>query len=312
MSRERKDATMSLCRAMCNIVSLSKLFVATMLVGVLGAASGFAGPEPITESKDANLEPVVEVPIARESRGLITLEGPSGMFINPTSATLPQNELFFDTDTDVVGHGILLSYGVRDWLEIGFVGNLLDVNSPGPPSREDTFVVGGPMARIRLLRDREWWPELSVGGYVKWGSPGGGGGPALNSANAFVAISKTIPIDEKGFLKTVTFQGGFREAWLDEPAPVSNVNRVYGGLEVQLPWRLFLIGEVTQRNDKVDLREIPYAAGIQWRGRYFGCSLAVLQNGGESRPGIYFGVAGGLGAEPVRTSTQGGVAGAQR
>jgi len=304
---------------MCNIVSQSKLLVATILVGVLGAASGFAGPDPTPESKDVNLEPVVEVPIARESRGLITLEGPSGMFINPTSATLPQNEfilnycvLFFDTDTDVVGHGILLSYGVRDWLEIGFVGNLLDVNSPGPPSREDTFVVGGPMARIRLLRDREWWPELSVGGYVKWGSPGGGGGPALNSANAFVAISKTIPIDEKGFLKTVTFQGGFREAWLDEPAPVSNVNRVYGGLEVQLPWRLFLIGEVTQRAGVVQRpREIPYAAGIQWRGRYFGCSLAVLQNGGESRPGIYFGVAGGLGAEPVRTSTQGGVAGAR-
>jgi hypothetical protein len=315
MSREAKDATMLLYRAMCSIVSQSKLFVATLIVGVLGAASGFAGPEPIEESKDVNLEPVVEVPTARESRGLITLEGPSGMFINPTSATLPQNEfilnycvLFFDRETNVVGHGILLSYGVRDWLEIGFVGNLLDVNSPGPPrgdEREDTFVFGGPMARIRLLRDREWWPELSVGGYVKWGSP------AFNSANAFVAISKTIPIDEKGFLKTVTFQGGFREAWLDEPAPVSNVNRVYGGLEVQLPWRLFLIGEVTQRNDKVDPREIPYAAGIQWRGRSFGCSLAVLQNGGESRPGIYFGVAGGLGAEPVRTSTQGGVAGAR-
>jgi hypothetical protein len=294
---------------MCDILSQSKLLVATMLVGVLGAASGFAGPDPIPESKDVNLEPVVEVPTARESRGLITLEGPSGMFINPTSATLPQNEfilnycvLFFDTDTDVVGHGILLSYGVRDWLEIGFVGNLLDVNS-----REDTFVVGGPMARIRLLRDREWWPELSVGGYVKWGSP------AFNNANAFVAISKTIPIDEKGFLKTVTFQGGFREAWLDDSAAVSNVNRVYGGLEVQLPWRLFLIGEVTQRAGVVQRpREIPYAAGIQLRGRNFGCSLAALQNGGESRPGIYFGVAGGLGAEPVRTSTQGGVAGAQR
>jgi hypothetical protein len=304
---------MLLYRATCNIFSQSKLFAATTVVGVLGTASGIAGPDPIPESKDVNLEPVVEVPTARESRGLITLEGPSGMFINPTSATLPQNEfilnycvLFFDTDTDVVGHGILLSYGVRDWLEIGFVGNLLDINSPGPPSREDTFVVGGPMARIRLLRDREWWPELSVGGYVKWGSP------AFNSANAFVAISKTIPIDEKGFLKTVTFQGGFREAWLDEPAPVSNVNRVYGGLEVQLPWRLFLIGEVTQRDDKVDPREIPWAAGIQLRGRYFGCSLAALQNGGESRPGIYFGVAGGLGAEPVRTSTQPGVAGAQR
>jgi hypothetical protein len=243
------------------------------------------------------------------------------MFINPTSATLQQNEiilnycvLFFDIDTDVVGHGILLSYGVRDWLEIGFVGNLLDINSPGLPredTREDTFVVGGPMARIRLLRDREWWPELSVGGYVKWGSP------AFNNANAFVAISKTIPIDEKGFLKTVTFQGGFREAWLDEGEPprppVSNVNRVYGGLEVQLPWRLFLIGEVTQRAPVAQRpREIPWAAGIQLRGRNFGCSLAALQNGGESRPGIYFGVAGGLGAEPVRTSTQGGVAGAHR
>jgi hypothetical protein len=62
----------------------------------------------------------------------------------------------------------------------------------------------------------------------------------------------------------------------------------------------------------VDTRRIPYAAGIQWRGRYFGCSLAALQNGSESRPGVYFGVAGGLGAEPVRTSTQAGVAGAQR
>src|SRR5439155_16554608 len=96
MSRERKDATMSLCRAMCNIVSLSKLFVATMLVGVLGAASGFAGPEPITESKDAYLEPVVEFPMSRESHGLITQEGPTGMFINPTSATLPQNDLILN------------------------------------------------------------------------------------------------------------------------------------------------------------------------------------------------------------------------
>lgn len=305
---------MLLYRAMCNIFSQSKLFVATTVVGVLGTASGIAGPDPTPESKDVNLEPVVEVPTARESRGLITLEGPSGMFINPTSATLPQNEfilnycvLFFNTDTDVVGHGILLSYGVRDWLEIGFVGNLLDINSPGPPSSEDTFVVGGPMARIRLLRDREWWPELSVGGYVKWGSP------AFDNANVFVAISKTIPIDEKGFLKTVTFQGGFREAWLDDSAAVSNANRVYGGLEVQLPWRLFLIGEVTQRAPVAQSpREIPYAAGIQWRGRNFGCSLAALQDGTQSRPGIYFGVAGGLGAEPVRTSTQGGVAGAQR
>ena len=69
------------------------------------------------------------------------------------------------------------------------------------------------------------------------------------------------------------------------PRPVSNVNRVYGGLEVQLPWRLFLIGEVTQRAPVAQRpREIPWAGGIQWRGRNLGCSLAVLQNGGEVVP----------------------------
>jgi len=87
---------MLLYRAMSNIFSQSKLFVATTVVGVLGTASGIAGPDPIPESKDVNLEPVVEVPTARESRGLITLEGPSGMFINPTSATLPQGRIILN------------------------------------------------------------------------------------------------------------------------------------------------------------------------------------------------------------------------
>ncbi len=287
-------------------VGSAKLFVATILVGALSATVGVAGTTAASESKNIITEPEgpsAQFPTTRESRGLITLEGPAGMFINPTSATLPQNEfvlnycvLFSNRDTDVVGHGILLSYGVRDWLELGFVGNLLDINSPGPPSREDTFVIGGPMARLRLLRDREWWPEVSVGGYLKWGSP------SFNSGNVFVAVSKTIPIDEKGFLKTVTFHVGFREAWLDAVAPVSNVSRAYGGIEVQLPRDFYLIGEVTQRDDRVN-RHVPWAAGIQWRGRSFGCSLALLQNGGEDRPGIYFGVGGGLGPEPVRTPT---------
>lgn len=232
------------------------------------------------------------------------------MFINPTSATLPQGTLILNycvfvpslpDGVDVVGHGILLSYGVRDWLELGFVGNLIDRSAGGPPSRENTFIIGGPMARIRLLRDRDWWPELSIGTYVKLGTPAN----ISNGETAFVALSKTIPIDKNRFLKSITFQGGFRETWRDEAAPVSNTSRAYGGIEAQLPYHFYVIGEVAQRDDRVGVDiNVPWAAGLQWRGRWFGCTIAALQNGAEEHPGFYFGVGGGLGSEPVRTSTR--------
>ncbi len=264
------------------------------------------------EAEDTNLQnegSIVEVPTARESRGLITLEGPSGMFINPTSATLPQGTLILNycifvpslpEGVDVQGHGILLSYGVRDWLELGFVGDLFNVSLDGPPKRDDTYVIGGPMVRIRLLRDRvdQWWPEVSVGSYARLGTPAN----VNNAVNAFFAASKTIPINEKGFLKTITFQGGFREAWLDDDAPVSNITRGYGGIEVQLPWHFYAIGEIDTRDNDVDTH-VPWAGGLQWRYKWFGCSIAAIQNGSEQGPGFYFGVGGGIGAEPVRTST---------
>jgi len=332
---------MLLYRAMSNIFSQSKLFVATTVVGVLGTASGIAGPDPIPESKDVNLEPVVEVPTARESRGLITLEGPSGMFINPTSATLPQGRIILNycvfvptlpEGVGLVGHGILLSYGVRDWLEVGFIGNLLDLSvdqhptttATGKrkiaPATEDTFVIGGPEIRIRLLRDLsdEWWPEVSIGTYFHLGTPGD---PANPGYNVFLAASKTVPICEHGFLKSITIQGGFRTQFLTSDAAdavgESTSERGYGGIEVQLPWHFYAIGEVTSHDGRLDHdlngnAHFPWAAGLQWRGQNFGCSIAALQNGGENGPGFYFGVAGGLGAEPVRTTTAGGVAGAQR
>jgi len=324
---------------MCNIFSQSKLFVATTVVGVLGTASGIAGPDPIPESKDVNLEPVVEVPTARESRGLITLEGPSGMFINPTSATLPQGRIILNycvfvptlpEGVGLVGHGILLSYGVRDWLEVGFIGNLLDLSVDQhptgkrkiAPATEDTFVIGGPEIRIRLLRDLsdEWWPEVSIGTYFHLGTPGGPFN-TLNGYNVFLAASKTVPICEHGFLKSITIQGGFRTQFLTSDAAdakgESTSERGYGGIEVQLPWHFYAIGEVTSHDGRLDHdlngnAHFPWAAGLQWRGQNFGCSIAALQNGGENGPGFYFGVAGGLGAEPVRTTTAGGVAGAQR
>lgn len=275
-------------------------------VAALVAAPSFGGPVSLIEAKDVNLEkqgPVVEIPVTvRESRGNVTAEGPSGMFLNPTSATLPEGtfalgwcSVLKNQGTDILEHHMFFSYGVRDWLELGVVGDLSNVATNAGQLPRGDYGAGGPMARIRLLRDRESWPEISLGGYSKWGAD------KLDSSNAFVAVSKTVPIDEKGFLKTVTFQGGFREGWL--VAPDRNTNRFYGGVEVQLPHNFYLIGEVTQFARRQD-QFTPWAAGIQWRGRRFGLSAAIVQSGDDDPPSIYLGIGGGLGAEPVRTPTR--------
>jgi hypothetical protein len=287
-------------------------------------AGSDAGPEVTIDKVDAkqvNLEkegPAIEVVTARESRGLITLEGPSGMFIDPTSATLPQGTFILNYCVFVptlpegfglVGHGILLSYGVRDWLEIGFIGDLLDLSTPD--GAENTYVIGGPEARIRLLRDRtdKWWPEISIGTYFHLGTPHISPLSPLNGYNAFLALSKTVPICEHGFIKSITFQGGFRTQFLTTNiVEESTSERGYGGIEVQLPWNFYVIGEAVTRDDELDntiggKNRFPWAAGLQWRGKWFGCTIAALQNGGEDHPGFYFGVGGGLGAEPVRTTT---------
>jgi hypothetical protein len=262
---------------------------------------------PVAGSYDANGNkismneefPIAETPVAaRESRGLVTVEGPSGMFLNPTSATLPQGTFAFgycfllkNQDTDILAHQMVFSYGVRDWLELGVVAEVFDFDI----TPKGAYGTGGPMARIRLIRDRESWPEISVGGYAKFGTD------AFDSKNVFIAASKTVPIDEKGFLKTITFQGGFRESWLE--APDRNTNRFYGGIEVQLPCNLYAVGEVTQFASRAD-QFTPWAAGLQWRGKKFGLTAAIVQSGDDKPPSIYLGIGTGLGAEPVRIPTR--------
>jgi hypothetical protein len=275
---------------------LGRAIIAIFTVNTVLAASA---------TYDSKESPVVEIPttaVVRESRGNITLEGPSGMFLNPTSATLPQGiwsagfcAILTNQDTDILGYSMYASYGVRDWLELGVVANMFDFahNDEVPAG---TYGTGGPMARIRLMRDRDSWPEISLGAYAKMGTD------QFDSKNVFLAASKTIPIDEKGFVKTITFQGGFRESWLEAPDHF-NTNRFYGGLEVQLPGNFYVVGEVSQFARRKD-EFTPWAAGIQWRGKRFGLSAAIVQSGDDDPPSIYLGIGGGLGAEPVRTPTR--------
>jgi hypothetical protein len=270
-----------------------------LVIASLGSATSFGGSTITYDPKDS---PIVEVPtmaMVRESRGLITSEGPSGMFINPTTATLTQGAWAFgycavltSQDTDILGNHMFISYGVRDWLELGVVAHMVNVTVDGQELPKGDYGSGGPMARVRLHRDIDNWPEISIGAYATMGTD------ALDSKNVFLGASKTIPINEKCFFKTVTFQSGFRESWIE--APDRNTNRFYGGVEVQLPHDIYLIGEVTQFSHRKD-QFTPWAAGIQWRGRRLGLTAAIVQSGDDNPPSIYLGIGGGLGAEPVRT-----------
>ncbi len=224
-------------------------------------------------------------------RGLITLEGPSGMFINPTSATLPKGAytaqycLFFpNQDTDVVGHGLMASYGITDWLEVGAVGNLIDLNAG--VSRE--VAVGGPMVRVRLLKDESWWPQISVGAYAKWGTP------ALNQIAAFAAAYKRIPISETGPVRSLGFHAGVRETWFDDSVIQSDSFNGYFGAEIQLPYRLYLVGELSTKGEQRNGRRPksnPYAWGAQWRLGGVNLSVAAIDQDGTGRVGVYSGVA---------------------
>jgi hypothetical protein len=87
-------------------------------------------------------------------RGLLTTQGPSGTYVNPTSATLPERDFTFqyctvspnNSDTPVKPHGFMVGYGVRDDLEVGGVVSYASI-SPG----EDEYGFG-PLVRLRLRK----------------------------------------------------------------------------------------------------------------------------------------------------------------
>jgi len=241
-------------------------------------------------------------PAYKGGRGLITLQGMSGMFLNPTSGTLDQGQLTvqyclyvdrFDLN-NVVGHGIMASYGVTDWLEVGAFGNLAEIDGFDRRWFDDPVFVGGPFARIRLLKDEGSMPELSVGGIYLDGSEKG---DVLYRAEAFVALSKGFNIDPDGTFKSVRLHGGLRYASRSDAVSPGDFALVYGGVELELPYSLYLIGEVSSNNLlKKGGIDLPYAVGVQWKpNSVLGISVAFmnpellgLQNGFWFGVGVNF------------------------
>lgn len=266
-------------------ISITALFALLLSLSSPALLAGQDFKAPVDTKSAPEPAPEPEPPYYG-ARGLITLSGPAGMFINPTSGTLAQGKftlqycLFWpNRDTDVVGHGWLLGIGVTDWLEIGAVANLADRNA----NFDDEQFAIGPQVRVRLLRDKEWWPEISVGAYSRWGSH------ALNEIDIYIAMSKRFIISQDGFFRSFALHSGYRQTWFDSDAPVSQTPNFYGGAELEFPYRIYLIGEISSKDNNV-VRKQPFAFGLQCRLPGVALTVAGLNTGKTDRIGLYTGI----------------------
>jgi len=239
-------------------------------------------------------------------RGLITMQGMSGMFQNPTSGTLPQGALTVqwcilvlesDHPAAEYGNGVMAAYGVTDWLEVGAFGDYIVTNSAAKSAGVGDIGAGGPFVRARLIKDEEWMPEVSIGGIIRDGSDRGDG-----TAETFIAASKYFAIDEEGVLKGVRLHGGFRYKWVEINRNLSSNYSApifYGGGEVSLPYALSFIAEVGSKykpeplNDMAVGDTVPWAFGMQWKpNSVVGVSVAGVQNQASDAGDLsfYFGI----------------------
>lgn len=229
-------------------------------------------------------------------RGLITNQGMSGMFLNPTSGTLGQGQftaqwcvLLADQQNgnpDLFGNGVMAAYGVTDWLEVGgFVVNVTVENGTTDPD----LTVAGPFFRVRVLKDEDWMPEVSVGAI--W-LDGNATADILSRQEFFLAASKHFPIDPDGILKGVRIHGGVRFIWNIERPAGGEANGVvpYVGVEVGLPYSIYFVSEVSTQDDILG-PHTPYSFGFQWRpNNVVGISFAGVQPGLTDRLAMWIGL----------------------
>jgi hypothetical protein len=245
--------------------------------------------EVTASSKDVVTTPIVEEDYVG-GRGLLTIEGPTGLFINPTSGTMPAGAFtaqycFFlpnwSASDPLMAHGARLSFGVTDWLEVGGLFSALDID------KGDDFISGGPMVRIRLLKQDNVMPELSIGGYAYFGD--------REEYTPFVALFKSFEISKEGFFRSVGFHAGIRERFIEEGpfAPDASDSPVgYFGAELELPFRLYLVGEVSTEDKDYGSSSTPYAFGVQWRLGGINISVACVDPGFPfvDEPSFFFGI----------------------
>jgi hypothetical protein len=223
------------------------------------------------------------------ARGLVTLEGITGMYLNPTSGTLAAGKLTLqyciamlkqqagqNTGTENQ-HTAMATYGVTDWLELGALGRVSDLDN-----QHQSIAAGGPLGRVRLFKDEGMWPELSIGGMLREGKKN------LTKRTVFVAGSKKMDL-ESVIVHSLRLHAGFRQFWQDGSVNVADASIAYIGGEVEFGKSVFLVGEVSTKDDA--FRRVPFSAGFQVRsqdGKAF--DVAVVQSGNEEDISLFIGV----------------------
>lgn len=239
-------------------------------------------------------------------RGLITLSGPTGMFLNPTSGTMAKGSFTAQAFVTVIKplpnkdqfpwYNALTSYGVTDWLEVGAIGTLVDrSNRVGTENVNHSAMAGGPFVRLRVLKDEGYMPETSLG-FTSLN-----GDDLVARQTLFLATSKRFAINEQGFFKAFRVHMGGRQYWQTPGSDMSfktwrfiaqrsaSDSVGYAGGELSLPNNIYLIGE-TQTMESGG-RYMPWSAGIQARlDNGFGVSFSVLQPGYTSSLTAYIGI----------------------
>ena len=252
--------------------------------------------------------------------GNITAEGPTGLFLNPTSTPLAEGELIVQycaalledvENNNFNSHNALIAYGIKDWLEVGAIGKVLDVDKlgsgggggnvpcgpgtggpggpgPGPggpggantPCRSDDFGAGGPFARIKVLNEAKWLPQMAVGGISIIGDD------TLEQHTLFFALSKNFSLRSMGLPIDMKLNAGVKKLWFEARA---DDHAGYFGAEVKLPKHVYLVGEIQQ--ETTGSTAVPWSAGVQVRHpEGYGFSLAALQPGGSNNVGVFIGV----------------------
>jgi hypothetical protein len=232
-------------------------------------------------------------PLSPGSHGAITLEGAPGMFLNPTSGTLPRGQFAFNAcvssfqsqaDTLTWG-GALGTYGLSDDLELGYAWGRYDNHTD-----RKIFHVGGPALRWRFLRETSGRPEMAVG-YV-----GRFGDGVIERQTGYLALSKLV--SRKSARHGVRLHAGVR-AFRQDPDQVgkwfaSSLTRrsatiPYAGVSVALSRDFDAVGEFSGKGSYSP--KTPWAIGVQFhRPNGFACTLSLMQLGYAKRPAVFFGI----------------------
>jgi hypothetical protein len=220
--------------------------------------------------------------------GLITKEGPTGMFLNPLAEVSPPKTINAQTcwlrqelPAGVAHWNIfMLAHTLPTATELGLLGNL---NSPEGRSVEGA--IGGFLRQL-VVPEAQWLsitPAFAVGAtgfHTDIGTEG------FNTrATAFAALSKTLTSPE--FPVQVRMNLGGRFVNFAEPTDSSDVTG-YIGLELGVLRNLRLIGEVNTQT-KVDTTT-PFAVGLQLSLAKLGISVAAINTGQADTPGLFFGI----------------------